>query len=229
MKSDVNKKIFRLLSTEVLLQVGFERSTEHAMNILAEIFVFYLESLTRKVHPFSACGPEVANKFLIEDTYFSEKCQVRELQSFLEQQVFMKKQLKDKLDVECDESLLHSLRILPKGVSLKSAFRNTKTMTLEEKKSMEVHQEVQLDDFMSEFIEKSGLEGNRRAVEVYAFNCSKVVEGINEKGIRECKVTFEEASTAPKDCIFGYCDSVLAEQELMIEDFNGAEKYRIVP
>lgn len=229
MKSDINKKIFRLLSTEVLLQVGFERSTEHAMNILAEILAFYLESLAKKVVPFSECSPEVANKFLVEDTYFSEQYQIRELHSFLEQQIFIKKQLKDKFDVECDESLLHSLRVLPKGVSLKSAFRNAKAMTLEEKKSMDVHQDVQLDEFMSEFVEKSGLEASRRVAGVYAFNCSKVIEGINEQGVRERKATIEDLGVAPKNRIFGYHDSVLAEQELMIEDFNGTEKYKVVP
>lgn len=198
------------------------------MNVLAEILAFYMEMLVKRTLPFSACHPEIANKFLMEDAYFSEKYQAKELHSFLDQQIFIKKQLKDKFDLECDESLLHSLRILPKGVSLKSAFRSTKATTLEEKKGMEIHQEIETDEFMSEFLEKSSSEASRRVVGVYAFNCSKVIEEINEKGIGECKITFQETDTSPKKLIFGYCDSVLAEQELTMEDFNGIEKYKIV-
>lgn len=228
MKPDSNKKIIQLLSVEILQQIGFEKSTEQALNIITDIFTYFFESLIEKCCPFAGCDPSVVIRFLVDDTYSTEQYQIKELLNFIDQQILIKNQLKEKYDIDCDESILHSLRILPKGVSLKSAFKNTKTMTLEEKKSLEIYHEIHLDDFMVEFIEKSGDVPSKRTVESYSFDCSNILEKINTSESNSQKIGFETSSLAPKGRIFGYFDDVLAEQELFIEDFNGIEKHRIL-
>ncbi|ELA42236.1 uncharacterized protein VICG_00635 [Vittaforma corneae ATCC 50505] len=147
MKTDINKKLLKLVSTEVLLQLGFERSTEQALNIITEIFSFYLESLIKKaISVQKSDGKDDSNegsantshldcRYLIEDTYHEEQYQIKELVKFMEQQIALKTQLTNRHDVECEESLFHALRLLPKGASLRSVFKNTRGATLEEKKT----------------------------------------------------------------------------------------------
>lgn len=225
MRPDSNKKLLELLSVEICIQVGFEKATEHSISLITDVFIFYLESLIKKIIPLKDINPEIASKFLIEDTYDHEQYQIKELTTFLLQQIAIKSQLIEKYDLDCSESLLHSLRILPAGVSLKSVFKNTKTMTLEEKKSMEVYQEIQMDKFMIDFIEKCSKEPNKRQIETYCFDCLPLVENVN-KDDKE-KETFLIDSLKPKSSIMGYNDEILAEQELFIEDFNESSKYVI--
>lgn len=230
MKPDSNKKILQLLSAEILLQIGFEKSTEHSLHIMTDVFVYYFESLIRKCIPFNGIEPDILLQYLIEDTYMTELYQKKELYSFLDQQISIKAQLKDKFDIECDESLLHSLRILPKGVSLKSAFKNTKTMTVEEKKSMEIYPEIQIDDFMADFIEKSSSQPSRSLPEIFKFSGLKAIEEIKPVEIDDVnlEVNFEIRSLEPRKTIFGVYDEILAEQDFFMEDFQETQRYKIL-
>lgn len=225
MKTDVNKKLLRLISTEILLQLGFERSTEQALNVLTEIFSFYLESMIQKLIPVSSCeDSDKLCRFLIEDAYRESEYEAKELLKFIEQQISFKLMLVDKHNADCDESLLHALKLLPKGISMKSVFKNTKTATLEQKKSVDIIEDIVVDDFMNNFIHKSSLETSRRVVGSYSFDCSRIVEDINGNGL----VPFDRINGKQKSQICGYKDVYLAEQELFIEDFYGNERYAIL-
>ncbi|KAM0681329.1 hypothetical protein GINT2_000529 [Glugoides intestinalis] len=224
MKVDVNKKLLKLVCTEVLLQLGFERSVEQALNVLTEIFSFYLEFLIQKVVPLLGCEDStLLCKFLIENTYEDEQYQIRELFKFMEHQISLKALLVDKHNVDCDESLFYSLKLLPKGVSFRSVFRNTKTTTLEEKKSINITEDIAVDEFMNKFVDSCSSENSKRVLGTYAFDCSKIFEDINGNGL----VPFERINLKPKDSICGYRDQYLAEQELFIEDFCGTERYEV--
>lgn len=224
MKVDVNKKLLKLVCTEVLLQLGFERSVEQALNVLTEVFNFYFEFLIRKVVPLLGSDDNtVLCKFLIENTYDDEQYQIRELFKFMEQQISLKALLIDKHNLECDESLFYSLKLLPKGVSLRSVFRNAKTTTLEEKKSINITEDITVDEFMNKFVESCSSESSRRVLGTYEFDCSTIVEDANGNGL----VPFERINLKHKDSICGYRDQYLAEQELFIEDFYGTERYEV--
>ena len=78
-----------------------------------------------------------------------------------------------------------------------------------------------MDDFMNKFIEKCTGEGSQRVVEEYSIDCFKIIENTDGNGL----VPFERIDGKPKEWICGVKDRVLAEQELMIEDFYGTEVY----
>lgn len=235
MKTDVNKKLLKLISAEVLLQTGFEKSTEQALNILTEAFSYFIERTIMNIRPIQngrdLDSPDETLKdeshgicrFLLEDTYRDEQYQIKECLKFLEQQILLKMQLAGKHNIECEESLLHSLKLLPKGITLRSVCKNTRTATLEEKKSAEITEDIQVDEYMNEFINKSSSEASRRVVEGYSFDCSKIVDYVDGNGL----VPFERISSAPKDQICDFRDFFLAEQELFIEDFKNTMKYRV--
>lgn len=235
MKTDVNKKLLKLISTEVLLQAGFEKSTEQALNILTEMFSHFIERIIMNIRPIQN-GRELDKqeetlrneahgicKFLLEDIYRDEQYQIKECMKFLEQQILLKMQLTGKHNIECEESLLHSLKLLPKGITLRSISKNTRTTTLEEKKSVEITEDIQIDEYMNEFIGKSSLEASRRVVEGYSFDCSKIVEHTSGNGL----VPFERVSCLPNNQICDFRDFFLAEQELFTEDFDNTFKYTI--
>lgn len=235
MKTDVNKKLLKLISAEVLMQIGFERSTEQSLGILTEVFSHFIERIIMNIRPIQngreLDGQEEMEKnethaicrFLMEDTYRDEQYQIKECMKFLEQQILLKMQLAGKHNIECEESLLHSLKLLPKGVTLRSVSKNTRTATLEEKKSAEITEDVQIDEYMNEFIGRSASEASRRVVEGYSFDCSKIVDYIDGNGL----VPFERIACVPRDQICDFRDFFLAEQELFTEDFSGTHKYRI--
>lgn len=232
MKTDVNKRLLKLVSTETLLQLGFERATEHALNIITDVFAFYLESLVRKAAVLqlpqgqSTGGEDEEHsicKYIIEDTYEEEQYQTKELMKFMEQQAGLKAQLADKHDINCDESLFHALRLLPKGVTLRSVFKNTKTSTLEEKKSAEITEDILVDEFMEGFIQKCSCEGGARPVVTYSFDCLKIVDN----PVGNALVPFDRMTKKPNEWICGYRDQILAAQEFFIEDFYGTEKYQV--
>lgn len=225
MKTDVNKKLLKLVSTEILLQIGFEKSTEQSLNILTDIASFYLETLIKRVIPIYNKEDKRTSKYLIEQTYEEEQYQIKELSKFLEQQIAIKTQLEEKHEIECEDSLFHSLKLLPKGITLKSVFKNTKALTLEEKKNREIVEDILVDEFMSDFIEKCSKEGGERKVEDYSLDCSKIIEKESGEGL----VPFERMNTKGKENIFGIKDGILAVQELFIEDFYGTETFISLP
>ena len=224
MKTDSNKKLLKLVTVESLIQNGFENTTEQALNTVSDILGFYIETICKKLIPLQECPDSYfLCKIFLEDVYDDEQYQIKEILGFLNQQIALKEQLLQQHDVEMEESLLHLLKVLPRDSSLKSVYRNSKTLTIEEKKSIEIKEDIEVDQFMANFIEKSSSEQNRRVVGSYLFDCTKIVEGMGEGNIEIGKL-----SSKPKDQIFDYKDIYLAEQELLIEDFFGNEKYTIL-
>jgi len=217
MKTSVDRRLLKLVATETLLQLGFERATEHALNILTEVFSFHLESLIKRAALFQREGGEGICRYMIEDAYWDEQYQIRELMKFMEQQM---SQLGDRQG----ESPFHALKLLPKGVTLRSVCRSTGTPTLEEKKSTEIVEdtvEVQIDRFMEDFIERCTTERGVRHVVGYSFDCSVMVESTSCNGL----VPYECTNSRPRETLCGVRDPMLAEQELFTEDF--VEKYQI--
>ncbi|OQS53717.1 hypothetical protein EHP00_737 [Ecytonucleospora hepatopenaei] len=43
MKSQLNKKLFKIAAVEILLQLGFEKCTEESLNVLSEVFSYYID------------------------------------------------------------------------------------------------------------------------------------------------------------------------------------------
>lgn len=224
MKTDSNKRLLKLVSAEALIQTGFENSTEQALNTISDVLNLYIETLVKKIIPLQECkDPYFLSKILIEETYANEQYQIKEMTGFLNQQIALKHQLKEQYEVEGEESLLHLLKVLPKETSLKSVFRSSKTLTVEEKKSIEIKEEIEIDEFMTDFIEKSSSEPSRKVVGVYLFDCSKIVEDMAEG-----MVALGRISNKPKEQMFEYKDFHIAEQELLVEDFIGNEKFTIL-
>lgn len=208
MRIELNKSILQLLVAEVLLQTGFEKTTEHSLNVLTEISIFYLENLIKKIQPIK----DLHSDFLIKElltVYSDEKYQFKELLSFFMQQ----KNLIGEKDKET-ESLLHLLKCLPNSIDSQGVIKSNKTLSLEEKR-IEVH-EVKMDDFMSKFIEKCSKEPKNRTVENYKFDCLKILQNINENEI----VNYKIDNISYKENIVGYKDDILAEQELFLEDYK---------
>jgi Histone-fold protein len=239
MKSNINRKILRLVSTEVLLQIGFEKTTEQSLNIITEVFAYYMESLIKKAAVLQGCDGRNLCKILIADTYRSEQYQLGELSQFLDQQNLIKRQLREKAEGEEDScSLLHSLKVLPQGMSLKSTFKNTKSTTIEEKSNREIFIEIKLDDFLNQFIEESYKSENRRQL-VKKINGSKILDKIvldhkkepevrldNKLEDRKAARTSEVKEEIGKKMRVNYKEDIIMEQQYFVEDFSGIERYK---
>lgn len=224
MKTDSNKRLLKLVAVESLIQNGFENTTEQALNTVSDLLGLYIETLCQKIIPLQDCeDPFFLSKILIEDTYDDEQYQIKEILGFLEQQIALKNQLLQQYDVEVEDSLLHFLKVLPRDTNFKSVFKNSKSLTIEEKKSVEIKDDIELDDFMASFIEKSSSEQSHRVVGSYLFDCTNIVEGMGSG-----EVIISKLNSKPKDQIFEYRDIYLAEQEFLIEDFKGNEKYTLI-
>ena len=221
MKSNINKRILRLASTEILIQLGFEKSTEQSLNIINEVFTYYMEALIKRMIPFEKANYDSIIKMLIDEFYGEEQFQISELSQFLELQNQIKKQLKEKSEFPEDTSLLHSLKVLPRGVNFKSTFKNTKNMAIEEKNSNEVFAEVVVDDFLNNFIEESSKENGKKIIQETISENSKNLEKIvleTKFGDRNCGHA-KELNIKPQE-------DIIKEQEFFIEDFGEIEKYK---
>lgn len=217
MANHSNKKILEILVAEVLLQAGFERASGHCISTLTEILIHYIETLIKLSIPFKDVSPKIISKFLAKIMYYEEQYQQRELFEFLEQQKFLIKQIIDKTEKGDQDSLLHILRILPKGTISRGSFKNSKTLNFEDKKNFEVHQEIQLDDFMVEFIEKSASKPSQKRLNSFKFDCTHIIKEIIPEGYKEINI---ENISENKLNFFGTRDEILANQELFIEDFS---------
>lgn len=156
MKSSLYPKIAKLSVAEILLQVGFENTSEQALNVLGDILLYHVEWMTKRILPFTESEDEIQIKRLLLDLFSNEEYQKDELYQFIEQQNLIRKQLKEKIDGECDQNLLSLLKILPKDVSLETSFKNAKNVALEEVSiHSSVYEEVNVDSFLNAFIENA--------------------------------------------------------------------------
>lgn len=222
MKTNSNKKVLEILVAEILLQTGFEKCTDHSIDLLTEISIFYIESLIKNTKPFMNADPLIICKFLIENAYTDEEYQIKELLHFLDQQ---KNLVGERNEADAPESLLHALNCLPNIKSIAGNVKSNKIMGLEEKRTAEVFHEVKMDDFMMKFIEKCSKAPANRVVESFGFDCLKIIKNTNDQKITDFKI---DNISYSKSNIFGYKDEIIAEQELFVEDFKGNNLFEYV-
>lgn len=220
MKSNMNKKLLRLVATEVFLQFGFERATEQSLNIGTDLLAHYIEALVKCTIPFQDCDWRSTAEALLDGFYGTERYQINELHQFVDQQYMIKKQIKEKMDGDAPSSLLHALKILPQELSVKNTQRYTKNTTIEEKSSQKVHEEVEVDDFLNQFIEACGTEKGVRGAEEYQYDTTVILEEVADCFDKNRFLNLvDNASDTQVD--------VLALQEHFMEDFSGKERYRV--
>lgn len=180
MKSNINAKILKLAIVEILGQSGFDKSAEQSLNVLTDVMKYYIERLTLKIKKVQDRGvvSEQVIKFIISDYYDECRYQIQELYSFLRYQVNIKNYLSEKYDVGCEESLLHTLRVLPKNVQLRSILRSSKTVgNLNEVQDSSDDNSIVYDDFMANFVKDCISEQSRRVVGEYKFQLMDLIVG----------------------------------------------------
>lgn len=175
MKSCLHKKLLKLVSAEVFLQVGFERGTEQALNLTTDLLAFYLETLVKRSSYLQSVTPRLIISHLIDMFYYNEEYQCEELYQFVEQQIQMKTIIKEYGDTE--SSLLHMLKILPEEINLKSAQRSSTNLTIEERNNpVKIVIEAPMEDFLCQFIEECSKETGNRVMTKHSFDISRVLE-----------------------------------------------------
>lgn len=164
MKSNMNMRIIKLAMAEIVMQCGFERISEQALNIMSDVFRHYLEQMAKRMNLmgethvcFEVVARAIINDFLVEDSY-----QNKELFNFLHTQLQQKKYLGEKID---DDSLLHTLKVIPKSVDLTNVCRNTAGFSLVPNiKNGSSNVSLEVDPQMDDFINGCLSERSRRVV-----------------------------------------------------------------
>lgn len=212
MKSNMYKKMLRLVATEVFLQLGFERATEQSLNIGTDLLSYYLEALVKRMVPFRGAGTRTIVDMLVSDFYRNRQYEKEELLQFLEQQALVRRQSKEK--TEGDPLQLNVLKTLPQEVSFRNTFQNINMLAIEEKNRPKVTEEIIIDDFLAGFVEKCSAETVHRAVVDFSFDTSNILEEVY-------------SGAQPKDeGPFCVQPDILAIQEFFLEDFSEKEKYK---
>lgn len=167
MKSGMNIKIVKLAVVEILLQSGFDKTADQALNVLTDVLRYYIEQLGCRVqrrHEQGAVTGLVC-RTLVEEIYRENEYQVCELLSFLRYQITVKNYLSDRYNVGSEESILHILRVLPKNAQLRMLVRNGGNLNeMNEVEKSVVEDNVSFDEFTREFVESSLSEASRRVV-----------------------------------------------------------------
>lgn len=151
MKSNLEKKILKLVVAEILIQIGFERTTDQAMNLCVDLLVFYLENTIKHSMIFGNCPAKHAIANLFFKFYYSEQYQKEELYQFAIQQAQIRRSVKEK--IEDANNLLYMLKVLPPGIYFRNTHIKTNTLTIEEKNSpVKIIEKANLDEFLYNFI-----------------------------------------------------------------------------
>ncbi|KAF9763082.1 hypothetical protein NGRA_1522 [Nosema granulosis] len=161
MKSNMNMKIIKLAMAEIVMQCGFERISEQALNIMGDIFRHYLEQITLRMVKMSElhCDFDIISRAIINDFLVEDSYQEKELLSFLHTQLQQKKYLGG--DGK-EDSLLHSLKVIPKSVDLTNVCRTTSSFLVPNIKNGSSNISLEVDQSMNNFIEDCMSERSRR-------------------------------------------------------------------
>lgn len=154
MRYNIYSRLIKLAITEILIQTGFECCSEMSLNITADIYIYYMECLIRKLSVLKDVDPNIQMKYVLKDLFNEEEYQFQEFIQFLDQQQMIKRYIKEKSDKDPDNNLLSMLKVLPKNINLKTSFKNSKNLTLEEKFTQHSNSELEMDKYLNEFIEK---------------------------------------------------------------------------
>lgn len=177
MRNDLHKRLLRFMAVEVLLQAGFERSSGQALAICTDLLVKFLESLLLRYSAIQEVPPVLAVRHLLATFYGESSYQYAELHQFTIQQVAIQRQLRDKDSASENGSLLHLLRILPPGTSLRCAARANKQIIIEEERdALQIADEIDVDDFFKEFVATASADGKHKALAESSVNSSSQAE-----------------------------------------------------
>lgn len=218
MKSNIHKKMLRFATAEVFLQLGFERTTEQALNIVADAVSYSLESMAQRVRPFQDCPTRASVDLLVDSFYDSEQYQKEELLQFLDQQLQIRRQLREKTE---DGLLQHALKTLPYETAHTSTLRMASAMSVEERAQPKALEEMVLDDFLAGFIDRCAQESPCRAATDYNYDTSVPI--VNSAGLDSSMTDVAGLDAIP----VGRVDDILTAQELFLEDFSNKEKYKV--
>lgn len=218
MKSSIHKKMLRFAAAEAFLQLGFERTAEQALNIVADVVSYYLEAMVQRMHPFQDSSAKTITDLLVGSFYGSEQYQKEELFPFLDQQLQIRRQMREKAE---DGILQHALKTLPHEAAHPSPLRMVNAISVEERARPKILDEMVLDEFLADFIEGCSQEDSRRAVTGYAYDMSVPI--VSSTGAESGASDEARIDALPA----GRVDDVLEVQELFLEDFSGKEKYKV--
>lgn len=220
MKSDIYRKLLRTVAVETFLQLGFERASEQSVNIAADLLAHYLTAQVLRILPYRRSSRSAA-RILVADFYCLEEYQKDELFQFLDQQLQMRRQPKEKTE---DGTLQHALNAIPQEA--RDAFRTTAlrisgALQPDEKTSMKIVNEVPVDGFLVEFITQC----NAQAAVPQTVLAEPDGEGILTNG---CAVVSDPPSPKPEALRCEFPQMVQSPQELFCEDFASTEKFGIL-
>jgi hypothetical protein len=195
MKSNINVKILRLAVVEILSQCGFERTTEQTLNVLVDVLNYYIEQLAIRMGGKQSRGisPEHIYRAVIDEMYGKCTYQIPELLAFLKYQINLKNYLLEKYDIGCEESLLHTIRVLPKNVQLRGVLRSSKAVgNVNEMQEESMHGSIKIDKFMEDFISSSLSEQSRREVGMYSHQVMDLVNFRPRRAVEMSERMFNE-------------------------------------
>ena len=176
MKSDMHKRLISFVVAEVLLQLGFERTSSHSLLILTDLFIKHIESLCLRIQPFQEIPSNLIVKFVLESLYGESEYENTELRQFACQQILFKQQLKEKNNPDEPESLLHLLKIIPKHAILESAFKNTKNLCLNgNKDSTPINDEINTDGFFTKFVSDMSAQSSHKPKLDYSLSLTESI------------------------------------------------------
>ncbi|KAI4291628.1 hypothetical protein PAPHI01_0902 [Pancytospora philotis] len=213
------QKLLRFAAAETFLQLGFEKTSEHALNIAADLLAHYIEAQTKRILPFQGGAAAAPVKMLVADFYRLEEYQKEELFQFLDQQMQIRRQTKEKAE---DGMLQHALNAMPqeaRDAFRTNAFKMAGAVHPEEKSRHKVVHEISVDGFLAEFIGKcSAKEPEQRAAPA----------PVDGTGILSDCYQIVPAPAAPKEGATPRPPSVFKPaQTLFSEDYAGSEIYKI--
>lgn len=182
MKAELNKKILKIAAVEILLQLGFEKCTEEALNILVEVYSYYIERTIGNSKEIVGIlgGNESKEEFISKEEAKSSsfkdnkqntkfvylflkmnKSLNNELLQFVAQQNNIMNLLKNSNTEVKSGNIFKTLKFLPKEQTLRALHKtnnnSNKTnllLDLEEKNESEEGGEVEIDAFFKAFVEK---------------------------------------------------------------------------
>ncbi|KAH9412305.1 histone-fold protein [Ordospora pajunii] len=190
MKSNMNLKILKLAVVEILAQSGFDRTTDQALNVLADVMRLYIEQLGQRMKQRHEKGvvAELMYGIIVDELYDESEYQIAEMLSFLRYQITIKNYLSDRYNVGSEESILHVLRILPKNAQLRMLMRSGGSLSEINKVERDAHEEgLSIDEFTRGFIESSLKENSKGEDEEYKFQLVSFIG--EEEGIKKVRIS----------------------------------------
>lgn len=158
MRQRVCFKIAKLAVAEVLLQTGFERSSDDALSTLADIFCYSMERGFRKVRDMQSLRFGIyripLSLYIYAKSFNLRSYRQREIGAFMCYQASLSSHLKEKFKAEGD-CLLQMLKVLPqRSIKLEVQSKQYHAGIREMKSDVTESREMEVDDFMMGFLEK---------------------------------------------------------------------------